>query len=1368
MGDKTLTRKEHREMPQLTSHPHHSALWIHDFAHTLSSAPTKYVVLRIDAIFAPIRLHGMKASPTLVARYLAASLKNAAILVVTVFLTLPLSGLAQTAGTLDPAYNPMIAGGYPNAMAMQADGKMIVGGNFTTVGGVSQPSLVRLNTDGTVDSSFVAVPNGTVAALAVQSDGKILVAGAFNSINGTPRFRFARLHSDGSVESTATFLTGQNGPNSSVSSISLQPDGKIFVTGDFTTFYGVARPHLVRLEANGTLESTATFDLGTGPNAYVSGVAIQEDGKLVVVGNFTAINGTSINRIARLSSSGAVESSATFNPGTGPNSTVYGVIVQPDGKILIKGDFVSYDGSLSRARITRLNADGSFESAATFSMGNPPTTTMQAMILQADGKIVIGGNTPTVNGITVNGLARLNSNGSLETTATFNPGTEAGTFITGLAAQADGKIIVAGGFTSIAGTPRNNIARLRNDTAVQTLTATNATQLDWLRSGSTPEVSSVAFARSTDGGTSWTPLGNGVRIAGGWRITGLTLLGSGMVRAHGRVTGGFGNGSAGLIEQTTTFNFATAPLVSSPTSTDITKATATLGGTVTADGGAAIIERGIVFSATNTNANPEIGGGGVTKLTSSGTTGTFTVSATSLTASTGYSFKAYATNSIGTTYTSVSTFTTLAPLPGTLALGSTFLIVNESAGTVNIPIVRTLGADGIVGFTITTTDGTATVGSDFTAPTASQTLGDSIISLNIPIPLVTPGLDEPNESFTVTLSAPTGGATLGANVSATVFIVDSKDTSKPSTPTIAAPTVGTLNLPGAIVNVTGTAKDNKGISAVKVKLNGGAFVDAVLTPMGTNATYTLPITPISGLNTLVVQSFDTSNTASTAVTRTFTIARPLTVNLAGSGTVTVGYPGLSYRLVGTSYTVTAKALTTPAPGFVFDGWTVNNTAGTGITPAKQELPALTFVFQEGLVLTANFIANPFAAVAGTYNGLVKSHPAQVVAGGGFTVPSVSTEGSFTAQVQPSGGFTGKFLLDGLSIPVSGSLDNTGVARFGPARTTSVNLPRPNRPVGSMVASLFLDLLTPGINDRITGLVTQYNRVTLTAASLVSADRAGYNGLTPATTVPDVYLTVSGPGNTIKKDGIFTAILPSKGLATQPAGFSVNDYPQGSGFATVKVSKAGLVTLAVTLADSITPVTASTTLSKNNTWPLFVQLNNKLGCLSAQVTLDNTQPGTDMSATDALWFRPQLNAQYYPYGWPEGIKVDLRAAKYSATTGQSALLAANGAPLPAPAMNGNARLTFGSGLLSALINRNLNLTITDTVTKLAPLDFTLTVKRPSGIIGGTFTHTNGSKPTYQGIIYQKGPAAGVYGFFLTPKPKVMDYLGVSGYVTLFAQ
>lgn len=105
-------------------------------------------------------------------------------------------------------------------------------------------------------------------------------------------------------------------------------------------------------------------------------------------------------------------------------------------------------------------------------------------------------------------------------------------------------------------------------------------------------------------------------------------------------------------------NYSTGPLITSPTQASIGSTTATLGGNVTGDGGSAVTVRGVVYSETATNPNPVIGGSGVTNATTTGTTGVFTKAITGLTTATGYSYRAYATNARGTSYTNLDTFTT--------------------------------------------------------------------------------------------------------------------------------------------------------------------------------------------------------------------------------------------------------------------------------------------------------------------------------------------------------------------------------------------------------------------------------------------------------------------------------------------------------------------------------------------------------------------------------------------------------------------------------------------------------------------------------------------------------------------------------------
>ena len=282
--------------------------------------------------------------------------------------------------------------------------------------------------------------------------------------------------------------------------------------------------------------------------------------------------------------------------------------------------------------------------------------------------------------------------------------------------------------------------------------------------------------------------------------------------------------------------------------------------------------------------------------------------------------------------------------------------------------------------------------------------------------------------------------------------------------------------------------------------------------------------------------------------------------------------------------------------------------------------------------------------------------------------------------------------------------------------------------------------------------------------MIDADRAHYDGI--STVVPDAYLKVNGASRT---SGTFTAYLPAQPLASQPAGFTLADYPQGEGYATVTVSKGGIVTLAGVLSDG-TPVTASAPLSKANSWPLFAQLYSKGGFLSGLVGLDSGDSNSDMQASGLRWYRPFMNVQHYPFGWPEVIRVNLSGARYAVPADQSVLRAPGGTELPATSSNGNARLTLDSGKLATPFVRKVNISNADAVTKLPVADssFTLGIARTTGAFSGVFLHPDGTRPSFQGVIYQKGTNAGGHGYFLTTSPKVQDSLGESGGVMLMAQ
>jgi uncharacterized delta-60 repeat protein len=179
------------------------------------------------------------------------------------------------------------------------------------------------NCNGSFDTSFdtgLGEANYDVRAIKIQDDGKIIIGGYFTSYNGTARGRIARINSDGTLDDDFDPGTGFGGP---VYAIEIQDDGKIFAAGQFTLYNGTTRRNVARININGALDTD--FDPGTGASSGVAACAVQDDGKFVIGGVFTTYNGTARNRIARINSNGTLDTS--FNPGTGANAIIYTIIM---------------------------------------------------------------------------------------------------------------------------------------------------------------------------------------------------------------------------------------------------------------------------------------------------------------------------------------------------------------------------------------------------------------------------------------------------------------------------------------------------------------------------------------------------------------------------------------------------------------------------------------------------------------------------------------------------------------------------------------------------------------------------------------------------------------------------------------------------------------------------------------------------------------------------------------------------------------------------------------------------------------------------------------------------------------------------------
>lgn len=342
-----------------------------------------------------------------------------------------------------------------HAIALQPDGKAIIGGDFTIANG-GRPRIARMRIDGFADTSFNigTGANARVSAVLVQPDGKVVIAGAFTTFNGVLRNRIARLNADGSID--ATFNAG-TGPNGDITSLALQPNGSLLVGGNFLSWNNLNFQRVARINFLGGLDTTfsaASF------NGGVLALALQPDGKVIVGGGFTTVNGLNRPRIARLLADGSLDTS--FGSSS-PNAAVRSLALQADGKVLIGGDFTSLS-IFGRARLARLNSNGGIDTGFLSNVG--ANDAVHAVKLDASGLVLIGGDFTEYGNTTRGRLARVLATGGID--ATFNPSGGANGIVYVVKAQLDGKLVIGGEFTHFNGVPRRGLARLNADGSVDT------------------------------------------------------------------------------------------------------------------------------------------------------------------------------------------------------------------------------------------------------------------------------------------------------------------------------------------------------------------------------------------------------------------------------------------------------------------------------------------------------------------------------------------------------------------------------------------------------------------------------------------------------------------------------------------------------------------------------------------------------------------------------------------------------------------------------------------------------------------------------------------------------------------------------------
>ncbi len=409
----------------------------------------------------------------------------------------------------------------PSGIVLQSDGKILIHGTFSTKtfnGQSISGRLLRLNSDGTLDHAFNnnlgGGFSGTLFDVQVQSDGKILAATISTTFNGNPIGRgLLRLNSDGTLDTAfnSNLGSGIGGTGFTIArSISLQSDGKILVGAACDSLNGVAVPFgLFRLNSDGTLDTEFNSNLGIGLTFYsssdgslnrgiVNRTIVQSDGNIIVLGIFDMLDSgggfTGLYSICRLDSNGLPDHAFNNNLGGGFSNGIHSSgrpiqgtmahgAVQSDGKILVSGSYEKFANQSAPINLLRLNSNGTLDTTFNGNLGSGfAGSTVSNPTIHSDGKILIAGNFSSFNGNSSvpDGLLRLNSDGTLDHAFNNNLGggfSSGGSVNTQIKVESDGKILVIGNFTSLNGNLSipDGLLKLNSDGTLESYTSVTNT-----------------------------------------------------------------------------------------------------------------------------------------------------------------------------------------------------------------------------------------------------------------------------------------------------------------------------------------------------------------------------------------------------------------------------------------------------------------------------------------------------------------------------------------------------------------------------------------------------------------------------------------------------------------------------------------------------------------------------------------------------------------------------------------------------------------------------------------------------------------------------------------------------------------------------
>jgi uncharacterized delta-60 repeat protein len=343
-------------------------------------------------------------------------------------------------------------------VALPEDGTFVVGGGFTNYSGYSISSIINLNNDGSINYSKnlgTVFGSGAVWDIKKDSSSRFIICGTFTSYDGISKNKIVRLNNDGSIDSTFNIGTGFT-TSVGIRTVEIQPDGKILCGGTFTQYNGTNANNIIRLNSDGSVDTSFNSGSGfvlSGGSLGVTTIAIQPDGKILCGGFFGSYNGTIAKFIIRLNSNGSVDTS--FDTSNAFNLGVNEIKIDNNGKYVVGGSFTTYSG-LTAPSIIRLNTNGYIDN--TFNpVPSQVSGSTASIVLLPDNKILIGGSST----VSLGKIKKLNTDGSLDTS--FYDSNIITGAIRSINILSNNKIVLLGFFNSINGNIANYVTLLNGD-----------------------------------------------------------------------------------------------------------------------------------------------------------------------------------------------------------------------------------------------------------------------------------------------------------------------------------------------------------------------------------------------------------------------------------------------------------------------------------------------------------------------------------------------------------------------------------------------------------------------------------------------------------------------------------------------------------------------------------------------------------------------------------------------------------------------------------------------------------------------------------------------------------------------------------------